>query len=85
MSLDSFAVSRTADGNTRCVIYVDVRDRSCDVTVTINGLIVRQADESDPCFRSVTDAEFANPAFWDDRAAVIAVAQSPFWHSRRAA
>jgi hypothetical protein len=82
--LESFIVSHKTDGATTCRIHVEPQTKRCGVTITIEGRITRQADESDATFRSVTNAEWSIPDFWERKAAAIAKAHSPFWRGETA-
>jgi hypothetical protein len=82
--LDFFSVSSKTDGATMCRIHVEPQAKRCGVTITIEGRITRQADESDATFRSVTNAEWSDTLFWERKAAAIAKAHSPFWRGETA-
>lgn len=78
--LDFFSVSSVTDGGTRCRIHVEPAKRKCAVTVTVDGRIVRMADETDATFRSYGYAEWSSIEHWDRRAHELARQFSPFWH-----
>lgn len=78
--LDHFSVSSATDGGTRCRIWVEPARRSCAVTITVDGRIVRQADETDPTFRSYTHAEWMSVEHWEKLAHELARQFSPFWN-----
>lgn len=83
--LESFVVSHKTDGKTICRIYVEVSAKRCSITISVDMLIIRQADETDPSFRSITPAAWSDVAFWEGKAAELAKAYSPFWRGDTAA
>ncbi len=83
--LDFFRVSHTTDGGTCCRIHVVPASRECAVTVAVDGLIVNTTDQSEPAFRSITDAEWSDPAFWSLAAQTIARVHAPRWNPVEAA
>lgn len=83
--LDSFTISHTTDGATRCRIYVEPGKRHADLTVTVGGLIVRMADEKEHMFRTASNAEWHDVGHWEWKAAEVARSFSPFWRGVSAA
>jgi hypothetical protein len=83
--LNSFSVSHATDGKTVCRIFVEPQAKRAGVTVTVDRRIVRMADETNTSFRSVTNAEWSDIAFWESKASTIAKAFSPFWRGESAA
>jgi hypothetical protein len=83
--LEHFQVAHHSDGKTVCRIYVEPNKKTCSVIVTVDRRIVCQADETDASFRSATSSEWTHIQYWDDKAARIAKAWSPFWKGESAA
>ncbi len=77
--LDMFKVTAKTDGATEVSILVEPGIKKLSVMVKIDRIIKAMADETNPSFRGVGNADWQDVAFWESKARDIARAYSPFW------